>query len=237
MNKNEAVLRINKYGKIGKIISIVMMVVIISSILTTTAAAIFLKVMPEDVLTLNVGTQAEVIINPSVVDSSIDDSTLNSMADAINNNMLQAGLNLGVIRLELNSATVEDKKVICKTDEGIGRISLKNVGNMLFFVVISLLLAAVSTFFGFKFCNAVSKCESPFEDSVINNMRYFAFSLLPWALYAEVPQYVVDYLFNNHVEFGFEFDMNVILAVLIILALTVVFKYGAILQKESDETL
>lgn len=237
MNKREAISKINKYGKIGKIITIVMLIGIIVSIVSTTAAAICLKVIPEDVMNITIGTQAEVVINPAAIDSNANEATFNSIAEAINNNNIQAGLNLGAVRLELNSAQVEDGKVFCKTDEGVGILSLNSLGNVLLLAVVSLILAVVSTFFGHRFCKAIEKCESPFEDNVIKTMRQFAFSLLPWAIFSEVPKYAISSLFNNHVVVELEFNFNVILTVLIILVLTVVFKYGAILQKESDETL
>lgn len=237
MNKNEAITKINKYGKIGKIISIAMIVIISFITVVTLVAAITLKVFPDDLFRINLGTQAEVIINPSAIDPNVDPSTFSQITEAINNGTVQGGLNMGAVSMKLNSAEIVDNTVVCKTSEGTGVLLLNNVGNILLLVAFSTILTLISAIFGLKFCKAIEKCESPFEDSVITRMRNFAFSLIPWAVFSSVPKYAVENMFNNNVKINFSLDMNIILIVLIILALTVVFKYGAMLQKESDETL
>ena len=237
MNKNDAIAKINKYGKIGSVITVVMTVIVSIVMLITLIAAIGLKVIPDDAFNINLGTQAEVIINPSVLDSNADAAVLDEVVNAINNGQVQGGLNLGAVSMKLNTAEVVDNKVVCKTTEGMGVLHLANVGNVLLLVVVSLLLTLISTIFGFRFCKSIEKCETPFEDNVIKKMRYLAYSLLPWAIFSSVPKYAVNNIFNNNLKINFSLDMNIILIVLVILALTVVFKYGAMLQQESDETL
>lgn len=237
MNKNNALNQINKYGKIGRIISIVMIVIISLVTVATFVAAIALKTLPDDLFRINLGTQAEVILNPLSIDPNADLTLYNQITDAINNGTVQGGLNLGAVRMMLNSAEIVDNTIVCKTSEGTGVLSLNNVANVLFMVTFSMVLTLLSAIFGYGFCKAIEACESPFEDKVINCMRRFAFSLLPWAIFSSVPRYAVGNLFNNNVKINFSLDMNIILIILIILALTVVFKYGAMLQKESDETL
>lgn len=237
MNKNDAIAKINKYGKIGSVITVVMTVIVSIVMLITLIAAIGLKVIPDDAFNIKLGTQAEVIINPSVLDSNADAAVLDEVVNAINNGQVHGGLNLGAVSMQLNTAEVVDNKVVCKTTEGTGVLHLANVGNVLLLVVVSLLLTLISTIFGFRFCKSIEKCETPFEDNVIKKMRYLAYSLLPWAIFSSVPKYAVNNIFNNNLKINFSLDMNIILIVLVILALTVVFKYGAMLQQESDETL
>lgn len=237
MNKNKAIAKINKYGKYGSIITVVMIVIVSILTLVTLVAAVGTKFIPDDLFKINLGTQAEVIINPSAIDSDVDAATFDQITYAINSGKVQGGLNLGAVSMELNTAEVVGDVVVCKTTEGTGELHLTNVGNVLLLVVVSLLLTLISTIFGFKFCKSIEKCESPFEDNVIKKMRYMAFSLLPWAVFSSIPKYAVNNLFNNNLKVNLSLDMNIILIVLVILALTVVFKYGAILQQESDETL
>ena len=237
MNKKETISKINKYGKIGKIITIIMLVILIIVTATTFIAAIALKTFPDDLILINIGTQAEMTLNPSAVSQDISQVPLEEIVNAFNSSNYDAGLNLGAVRMKFESAQIVDNKILCKTNDGMGTVSLNSIGNALFLVDISLILTIISIIFGVKFCKSVEKCESPFENNVIKNMRYLAFSLLPWALFSSVPEYVVNNLFNNNIQMGFSLDMNIILTVLIILALTVVFKYGAMLQQESDETL
>ena len=236
-SKETVIKKINKYGKIGKIITIVMLVILGFSLVATLASAILLKNISDDLIDIKVGTQAEVTLNPSAVDPTVDDKKLETLVNAVNENKAEAGLNLGAVSLSFDSAKVVDGKVVCETNEAKGSVSLDKISNILLICVIAFVLSIVSITFAMLLCKAIEKCESPFEDAVINKMRLFAFSLLPWAIFSSVPDYAMNNIFQNNVKINFSLDFNIIFAVLIILALTAVFKYGAYLQKESDETL
>lgn len=235
MNKEKAINKINKYGKAGKIISIVMIVAVTLTTLTTLVAAIALKCLPENMMKLTIGTQAELVLDPTSVDPNFDMSQLEVISKAFDSG--NAGLNLGVIRLRFDSAEVVGDTIVARADGSKGAVSFNKIGNALFVVVVSLLLTLVSLFFAAKLCKSFEKCESPFADDVIKKMRYFAWSLLPWAVFSTIPENVISNIFGNNIEIGISLDMNIIFTVLVILALTVVFKYGAMLQQESDETL
>ena len=237
ISKESAIAKINKYGKIGKIITRIMMVFVILGAVSTLISAIAMKVMPNDIITLNLGTQAECIINPSATGENISIEDMNMLVDQINNGFIKGGLNLGTVSLQFDNAQVDGDKIVANAGGNTGKVELSNIGNALFFVVFSLILTFISILFGNKLCKAFEKCESPFEENVITRMRHFAFSLIPWALFAEIPEYAINSVFGNNLNTGFDLDMNVVFTVLIILALTIVFKYGAILQQESDETL
>lgn len=238
MNKENAIAKINKYGKIGKIITRIMLIVIGISMFATFISGIALQFLPEDIMTLNIGTQAELTVNPSLVSQDISEDVYDNVIKAVNNSVIKGGLNLGVISLKLDQAKRVDNKIVAYTNaDNNGKVSLRKIGIAVLFAAFALVLTFISVIFGNKLCKAFEKCESPFSDDVISKMRKFAFSLIPWALYSSVPKYVVNSVFGNNLDTGISLDMNVIFAVLIILALTIVFKYGAILQKESDETL
>lgn len=75
--------------------------------------------------------------------------------------------------------------------------------------------------FAHKFAKSLEECNSPFEENVIKCMKNFGISLIPWVI------------------FTFVTSGSLILAliVLVIFLLMSIFKYGAQLQQEADETL
>lgn len=237
MNKDKAIARIHKYGKIGKIITIIMMVLLISSTIGTLLGIVALKLIPNGLISLNIGTQAEMVLDPKAISADIPESEFDQVLDAFNSGKVSGGLNLGAVSLKFDHAEKVDGKIVCTTDKGEGNVSLNKIANALFVVIASLALTFVSVLFGFRLCKAFETCASPFEAHVIKKMRYFAYSLLPWALFSSVPDSVLNSVFGNHLQVSFSLNMNIIITVLIILALTMVFKYGAFLQQESDETL
>lgn len=234
MNKEKAILRIHKYGKVGKIISIVMLVIVAFSMLGTLVAAITLKVLPKDLLTINIGTQAEMILKPSVV-GAVDDSVLKVIDEAFDSG--SAGLNMGAVSLKFDTAEIVGDSVVASAGKGETNVSLDKIGNALFMPFLTLLITLISIIFAVALCREFQKCESPFDDAVIKKMRMFAFSLIPWTLFSTFSNIALNSVFGNNLEVGISLNMNIVFAVISVLALSVVFKYGAILQKESDETL
>lgn len=90
------------------------------------------------------------------------------------------------------------------------------------------------------------RCDSPFEEGVIRRMRVFAWILLAYSagsvvLY-HVPNLVYSFRYPATLSFIETFSSILLpsfsLAIaLIVLFLVRIFRYGAELQKESDETL
>ena len=83
---------------------------------------------------------------------------------------------------------------------------------------------------------ALRKCETPFCESVIKSMSRFAISLIPAVFMNMVCGGMWSSLFSGS---GFAMTVNLgsVLLVAVIFLLIAVFKYGALLQQESDETL
>lgn len=237
MNKSKAISRINKFGKIGRIITVIMLVILSIATAATLAVTIMLKVVPQDLVGIEMGVQASITINPSAVGADDDLSALNSFVEAVKQGEIHGSLNLGSVSLEMEDMEMDGNKLVCQSNTSGRILSLSDIGTTLVFVLISLILTVVSTVFGKRFCKAIEKCDSPFEENVIKKMRHFAYALLPWALFSSVPENITENMFNGTMNYNFSLNINVIFTVLIILALTVVFKYGAVLQQESDETL
>ena len=81
---------------------------------------------------------------------------------------------------------------------------------------------------------ALKDCQTPFSENVIQKMERFGYSL--------IPLFAVS-LINNAVWqgwqelFSFSIKMDGLLSLVFVFLLVMVFKYGAMLQKESDDTL
>ena len=93
-------------------------------------------------------------------------------------------------------------------------------------------------FFVGALCKAFRYCESPFEENVIKKMQNLAISLIPWTIISAIADsFATSLLDAGSFEFGIGVDMNVVLVIILIFGLVYIFKYGAVLQRESDETL
>ena len=92
-------------------------------------------------------------------------------------------------------------------------------------------------FFLKRICKALSVCETPFSGTVIDSMQKLSISLIPVFVYSLFKDSLIESLMYGEMSLGIEFDFFTVLMVVLVFLLTFIFKYGAMLQQESDETL
>ncbi len=115
-------------------------------------------------------------------------------------------------------------------------VLLKNVDTFLIAVMAYLILIFVTLVFIGRFFRALKNEESPFGQYIIKNMQKTAFSLIPWGLIG--PMIEVDGTKTaSRISVLAGVNVATIFVIIVLLCLAYVFKYGALLQQESDETL
>ena len=94
----------------------------------------------------------------------------------------------------------------------------------------------ISLVFAGRFFKALRYSHSPFGEFVIKNMQKFAYSLIPWGVFG--PSFSVASV-SSIKQYSVSMGLNfvTIFVIIVLLFLVYVFKYGALLQQESDETL
>ena len=112
-----------------------------------------------------------------------------------------------------------------------------NLSYFEFIVSIWLALELVVLFFLKRICKALSVCETPFSETVIDSMQKLSISLIPVFVYSLFKDSLIESLMYGEMSLGIEFDFFTVLMVVLVFLLTFIFKYGAMLQQESDETL
>ena len=229
---NKTIKSINKMGKAGTIISLVVRIFLIIGAVGCVIGMITLFVLPKDLVTVNVNGSAQIVVDLKAfgVDFSHDEKRF---ADRLSSGSLRInGTDMTVIDTEY-----EGSQIMINT---AGEFMKFNMHTFAFAALIGLLYIALSfvTFlFAGKLCEAFRDCASPFEDNVIKRLKVFAYSLLGWAVIPGVAGAIVSSLFTSTYSFNLSFNLGTVFVVLILLALAYIFQYGAVLQKESNETL
>lgn len=228
--KDGALESVRRIGKIGQIIMNIGKALVIVAIVLITAAIIGLASMPDDSVIFDYAVNSEITVDADKLGIKLDAKDINSK--------LNGSVNVGQIEFQLDDASVKGNKLIFTSNRPImGRISSDSVIYIIIICDIILAITLVSLFFAGSLCKAFRECESPFDSEVIRKMRNFAFSLIPWVLMNSVSNSIRDTLYDGELNIRITIDLKMVVVVLSVLALTAVFKYGAILQKESDETL
>ena len=102
---------------------------------------------------------------------------------------------------------------------------------------VAMAMTIVTISFAESLCKAFRDCTSPFDTKVIKKMQNLAISLIPWTIILSIIDSTMDSFLAGGLRLSLSIDLGVVLVVLIVFVLVYIFKYGAVLQQESDETL
>lgn len=230
--KNENIRKINTLGKVSRILLIIMRIVLIIGIVSCLVSSVIVLTLPKDDIATATGTMsaqvtvddsAKFFISSDVINiGGIKISNINELEeyDDEDVNILGTDVKLKIDETESNGKIIYDITA---------ELDAKNTKSMVFTMFFACLIGAVMcavmlvvVIFGGKFAKTLETCNSPFEDNVIKSMRNFAFSLIPLA---------IVYLYNGGI------DMTAVVVIIAVIIFSYIFKYGAELQKESDETV
>lgn len=246
--------KFNKFGKVGKIVMTVLMVIAILATASTCAATVFVAALPKDAMTVSVVSNAEFRINEKNFDSlsdiligsfayAGDDDPEDMLSDEANHIAPPENREFET-ELEFFDQSYSSAKIYSDGDETV--VAAKSspaeyVSSDLVAVLVSLTLfvAAIAAAFLMlrKLFVVFAGCESPFCEEVVKKIKAFAFSLLPVALFGSIGETLSTAFLSAGRDTGASIQWGVLLAFAVTMCLVTVFKYGVLLQKESDETL
>ena len=138
---------------------------------------------------------------------------------------------------DFSEVNVTDGKMIMSGVYDGFALTTRGVAAIIVLATLALVMTFVTLIFVDGLCKAFRDCQSPFEEVVIKKMQYFAYSLIPWTLVTTVSNSITDTIVNQKFSISFTINLGVVIIVLAFIILVNIFKYGAVLQQESDETL
>jgi len=236
MDKTEAITKVNKVGHIGQIAALVIKIVLIVSFVACLVGTIAVAAMPKGFLTLS----ADGVVSGNVDVAAIGETITPEQAERIVEQISEGS------NVTFNGNPVDMGEVVSVDGNVIsmgGRISgtLFDVRDVVPLMVAGLICIAAtfaSVYFFGNLAKAFRYCVSPFDANVIDAMRKFAFSLIPWVVLDSVTATAASGLggsLGNSVNINI--NLGMLFMVLVVFGLCYVFRYGAVLQQESDETL
>ena len=247
--KEQAIQKINKVGKISYIIAVIAKVFVIVGLVATLFTAVVCFMIPKDGVSFTMGGNMDLEIDFEAMGGQI---TAEDIAEA---EAMASGQDIRVENVQLGmvdggfgfSVAGQDyEPVDMKVEGNVMTIlwqapgtpfSMRTIAVVCLLASLALIMTIVTITFVEKLCKAFRDCESPFEENVIKKMQNLAISLIPWSIISSITNSVKDSFLNGGVSVSLTVDLGVVLVVLIVLVLVYIFKYGAVLQQESDETL
>lgn len=234
--KQEVVAKINKFGKVGEVIANICRIIVIMGVVVLLVAGIMLlAVMPKNMMNINVKTVMGLTFDAATIGETFATEDVTemeaSLREEFNGNVTANGEELVISDVVVNGDVME---ITAETD----KVELLSKGKVVIFLIMQLLqmaVAIVTITFIIKLCKEFKTCETPFSNDVIKRMKQVGYSLIPWCFTYPTAEAAANFMVSNNLNLSI--DLGMIIMVLVVIALTHIFKYGAMLQQESDETL
>ncbi len=238
--ENSIQTKVNKIGKAGKIVSIILIVLLSIGAFSLLLAGGVCAVLPEDTVEVSFRPNADVLVGRSILGqewSRIDEIVAEAQ-EAL------TGKYGEVIQFEKT-----DRGLLIRLDRLMeeGEVfRLRNALGAIWAGLVGIASAIVALVMFLKLCKAFEACRSPFDEAVIRRMNIFAWTLIVCAVvgsFAGSAAQSAVMAFQNagiHVgakNFGVSLDLYPIFTALMVFFLCMIFRYGAQLQQEADETL
>ena len=229
--KTEAIQKINKIGKISNVITLIAKILVGIGMVLSIIGAIICFVIPESMLKMSVVGEVVMEVDYSALGVTIPQDQMKSAKEVLASEISEDEKN------DFSELEITEEKVMLRGDLEDYSFTMGDVAWLVVLAMIALVMTFVTLIFVGGLCKAFRDCNSPFETNVIRKMQNLAIALIPWTITSTVTNSVSESIKNSRLSLSFTVDLGVILVVLIVLVLVYIFKYGALLQQESDETL
>lgn len=232
--KNESIIKINKMGNVSLIITRIAQALLILGLILSIIGGIVCNVLPKDILSATISNHINFTVDGSEIDSEIKEFNEEELKQIFNENM---ELNSDDMEFRISDIKCSDTSFTVFGTSPEITFNLRSISFLCFVIDVYVAISLVFTIFIGRLCKAFKTCKTPFEASVITKLQHLAYALIPWAIISESLQTLIGSYATGKINLTISIDLTIVITVLIILALTNVFKYGALLQQESDETL
>lgn len=241
--KEQAIQKINKIGKISGNITVICKIFVALGIALLLLGSVLCFFVPENGVTYATEKTESMEIDAQILGTNVTDEELDQLQQDLENEM-KVEIESGAVDVTIDG---EDflPTAVERTERGFKIVGTANRYDVdfremawgLLALAFLLGLTQVTLYFVGFLCKAFRDCESPFEENVIKKMQNLAYALIPWTVANSLGNIIVDNILKGNRNIALSVDLGVVLMVLVVFLLVYIFKYGAILQQESDETL
>lgn len=219
--------RINKLGKAGQIIAVILRVLLIIAFIGVLLGLIVVTALPTNLVTVDVGSDVGVQVDISDF-AKLDEEQQQEVRE---------GLKEFADENDGTDYEVTETAIKLKFKQKQGVYGIKDAIGPIVVTLLYIASSYVILWFVGLLCKAFRNCESPFDDLVIKRMKNFAICLIVWMALSLVLNFVFSTVFLSELNIHMGFSLGTVLLGLVVLGLCGIFRYGASLQKEHDETL
>ena len=233
--KEDAIKKMNKIGKIGSIVALIMRIVLIVGLVVCILGTIAVVVLPDNLVNLQVTGEAIIDIDVSELDRELSEEDITKIKD----NMLEgdADVDINGLNYDIYEVNVDEEGFTMNAGATSRVLNFDDLLGILVIAIVTLIFSIITVNYAGGLCKTFSVCSTPFEEDIIKSMQKLAYSLIPWALFSSMTESIANTILSKNISIFVGVDLGVLFVIVIIFVLVQIFKYGAVLQQESDETL
>jgi hypothetical protein len=235
--------KVNRIGLAGQIVSIVLIVLMSVACFGCLLGGVALAVLPNDAATIGFKVDMDVAVGKSLIGRWMD-----QISDDPQTLDAQMSIN-GTDYTDLDMQKTADGLLIHASADRmefrVQRLAYAAFSGLAYCAVLLVVFIFLK-----RLCDGFRRCDTPFSEDVIHRMTVFAWVMVGGAVLLSAAESIGNSLINRSLDLSFSinptgfnsgiecsFSFAPILIALLVLFLTMIFRYGAQLQKESDETL
>ena len=230
--ENNIQTKVNKIGKAGRAVSIILIILLSIGAFGLLVGGVICAVLPKDMV--------EVTLRP-VVDVKVDRELMGTEGANVDKLLDQVQEKVGE---EFEGAGV----ALEKTDDGLlvhvdpreeddVTFGLRDANRAIWAGFVGIASAIVTLVMFLQLCKAFQACRTPFDEPVIKRMNTFAWTMIVCAVVSCFARGAASAILSGWQRVSFTLNFSSIFIALIVFFLCMVFRYGAQLQQEADETL
>ena len=219
----------NKIGKAGRVVSIILIVLLGIGAFGLLIGGIVCAALPKDAVEVSTQPNVEVKVNKSLLGSEWAnvDEALTAAQESL------AAEHSGVTMDKTNEGLV-----VRITDiDQLSSMGIRDALKAIWAGLIIIASAIVTLVMFLKLCDAFKTCRSPFDEPVIKRMNVFAWTLIVCAVVGSFAKGAASAALAGFGKMSFDLSLAPIFTALVVFFLCMIFRYGAQLQQEADETL
>ncbi len=233
MDKEKALKSINSIGKAGTVISTVMQILLIVGIVAVIVAGIVVMSISDDMFEFRIVSGGSIEFDTS----AMPESAINILPYDAHNSAVNVDFSFNGINYRAVDTEVDGDHVTTKLEGKTNVINHSGLAIVVIAAGVILLMTMVVMIFIKKLCTSIRDCSTPFEQGVITGLERCAWVLIPWVIVSGIAKNVIESVLSGSRNMMFSISLSTVLVIVLIFGLSYIFKYGAELQTESDETL
>ena len=227
--ENNIQAKVNKIGKAGRAVSIILIVLLSIGAFGLLVGGVICAALPRDAVQVSVQPNVDVLVNKSLAGN--DWGSIDEMLTEAN---AKVGEEFDGVKLE----KVDEGLMVHVNDlDETKSLGVRDGLKAILAGLIAVASGIVTLTMFRKLCEAFSVCRSPFDEAVIKRMTTFAWTLIVCAVVGSFATALASAVAAGFSKINFNLSLTPIFTALIVFFLCMIFRYGAALQQEADETL